>query len=372
MSKKMLISGGAGFIGSHLCDKLLENGYSVRVLDNLSEQVHGAGCERPVYLHNDVELIKGDVRDKEAVKKALKGIDVVYHFAASVGVGQSMYEIASYTEVNNLGTAVFLEALVENPVEKLVVASSMSVYGEGLYLNSHGEYVSGFERSISDLKKGRWELYDVNGEQLQPVPTNESKQPVLGSVYALSKYDQEQMSLMIGRAYNIPVVALRFFNVYGTRQSLSNPYTGVLAIFASRFLNEKPPVIFEDGNQKRDFVHVKDVARACVLAGEAGKGNGHVINIGSGNEYTINFIAEKLAEVMGKKHIRPDLTGKYRAGDIRHCFADTERARELVGFTPEVELEDGLAELAQWLEGQEAYDKVDLAGQELLKRGLAI
>jgi dTDP-L-rhamnose 4-epimerase len=372
MSRKMLITGGAGFIGSHLCDRLLEKGHSVRVLDSLSEQVHGTGCERPVYLNNDVELIKGDVRDKEAVKNALKGIDVVYHFAASVGVGQSMYEIASYTDVNNLGTAVFLEALVENPVEKLVVASSMSVYGEGLYRNSSGEYLSGFERSISDLKKGRWELYDENGEKLEPVPTSELKQPVLGSVYALSKYDQEQMSLMIGRAYNIPVVALRFFNVYGTRQALSNPYTGVLAIFASRYLNEKPPVIFEDGNQKRDFIHVKDVARACMLAGEADKGNGKVINIGSGNDYTINFLAEKLAEVMGKTHIRPNLTGKYRAGDIRHCFADTERARELLGFTPEVELEDGLSELAQWLEGQEANDKVDLAGQELLKRGLAI
>jgi dTDP-L-rhamnose 4-epimerase len=372
MNRKMLITGGAGFIGSHLCDRLLEQGHNIRVLDNLSEQVHGADCKRPVYLNNDVELIKGDVRDKEAVRKALKGIDVVYHFAASVGVGQSMYEMAAYTEVNNLGTAVFLEALVENPVEKLVVASSMSVYGEGLYRNRQGEFISGFERSISDLKTGRWELYDENGEKLEPVPTSELKQPVLGSVYALSKYDQEQMSLMIGRAYNIPVVALRFFNVYGTRQALSNPYTGVLAIFASRYLNEKPPVIFEDGNQKRDFIHVKDVARACMLAGEADKGNGKVINIGSGNDYTINFLAEKLAEVMGKTHIRPNLTGKYRAGDIRHCFADTERARELLGFTPEVELEDGLSELAQWLEGQEANDKVDLAGQELLKRGLAI
>jgi dTDP-L-rhamnose 4-epimerase len=372
MSKRMLITGGAGFIGSHLCDILLEKGHSVRVLDNLSEQVHGAGGERPAYLNHDVELIRGDIRNKDAVRNALKGIDLVYHFAASVGVGQSMYEMAAYTDVNNLGTAVFLEALVENPVEKLVVASSMSVYGEGLYRNRHGAFISGFERSISDLKAGRWELYNENGEELQPVPTSELKQPVLGSIYALSKYDQEQMCLMIGRAYNIPVVALRFFNVYGTRQALSNPYTGVLAIFASRYLNERPPVIFEDGNQKRDFIHVKDVARACILAGEADKGNGKVINIGSGNDYTINFLAEKLAEVMGKTHIRPDLTGKYRAGDIRHCFADTERAVTLLGFTPEVELEDGLAELAQWLEGQEAYDKVDFAGQELIKRGLAI
>lgn len=372
MSKKVLITGGAGFIGSHLCDKLIESGYTVRILDNLSEQVHGADCERPAYLNPGAELIKGDVRDKEVVRKALKDIDIVYHFAASVGVGQSMYEIASYTQVNNLGTAVFLEALVENPVERLVVASSMSVYGEGLYRNSRNEYVGGHERNIADLKAGNWELYDTHSNELQPVPTNETKQPVLGSVYALSKYDQEQMCLIIGRAYNIPVTALRFFNVYGTRQALSNPYTGVLAIFASRYLNEKPPVIFEDGNQKRDFIHVKDVARACMLAGEKGAASGKVINVGSGNAYTINEIALRLATVMGKTHITPELTGKYRAGDIRHCFADIERARELLGFIPEVDFEAGLAELAQWLEGQEANDRVELAGRELERRGLAI
>lgn len=254
----MLITGGAGFIGSHLCDKLLENGHSVRVLDNLSEQVHGPGCQRPDYLHPDVELIKGDVRDKQAVKEALQGIDQVYHLAACVGVGQSMYEIVRYTDVNNMGTATLLEALAENPVEKLVVASSMSVYGEGLYRNISSEVVPGYERKLSDLKRGKWELYDDENNILEPVATSESKIPVLGSVYALSKYDQEQMCLLVGRAYNIPVVALRFFNVYGTRQALSNPYTGVLAIFASRYMNGKPPVIFEDGEQKRDFVHVKE------------------------------------------------------------------------------------------------------------------
>lgn len=368
----MLVTGGAGFIGSHLCDKLIESGHTVRVLDNLSEQVHGPHCTRPAYLHPDVELIKGDVRDKSAVKKALQGINQVYHLAACVGVGQSMYEIARYTEVNNMGTATLLEALAENPVEKLVVASSMSVYGEGLYRNSRNDIVPGHERNLSDLKQAKWELYDQHNEVLIPVPTSEGKPPVIGSVYALSKYDQEQMCLLIGRAYNIPVVALRFFNVYGTRQALSNPYTGVLAIFASRYMNEKPPVIFEDGEQKRDFVHVKDVVKAIKLAGETQKGNGKVFNIGSGNSYTVNYIAESLAEVMGKKHIKPSLTGKYRAGDIRHCFADISRAEHLLGYHPKVNLKDGLAELAQWLEGQEANDKVDFAGKELEKRGLAI
>lgn len=372
MQKKMLITGGAGFIGSHLCDRLLEKGYSVRVLDNLNEQVHGLNCKRPGYLHPDVELITGDVRDARVVKQALKGVDRVFHLAASVGVGQSMYEIVGYTEVNNVGTAVLLEALADNPVEKLVVASSMSVYGEGLYQGSDNTVVPGFERKISDLRQGKWELYDSDGSVLVPVATNESKQPVLGSVYALSKYDQEQMCLMIGRAYNIPVIALRFFNVYGTRQALSNPYTGVLAIFASRFMNDKPPVIFEDGNQLRDFVHVKDVVSSLELAGEAINGAGQVYNIGSGNSYSVNSIAKSLSEVMGKSHIGPTITGKYRAGDIRHCFADISKAQNLLGYKPAIDFREGLNELAQWLEGQVAYDKVDAAGKELEKRGLAI
>lgn len=372
MQKKMLITGGAGFIGSHLTDKFIEKGYSVRVLDNLSEQVHGEDCQRPAYLHPEAELIKGDIRDPEAVRSSLKGVDHVYHLAASVGVGQSMYEIVSYTDVNNIGTAVLLEALAENPVEKLVVASSMSVYGEGLYRNKDNDIVPGYERKLSDLRQGKWELYDKTGDALIPVATHEGKTPALGSVYALSKYDQEQMCLLLGRAYNIPVVALRFFNVYGTRQALSNPYTGVLAIFASRFMNEKPPVIFEDGLQKRDFVHVSDVVRALELAGESANGTGQVYNIGSGNSYTVNSIANSLAEVMGIENIYPSVTGKYRSGDIRHCFADISKAENLLAYHPQVGLKDGLKELAQWLDGQVAHDKVDLAGKELEKRGLAI
>ena len=372
MQKKMLISGGAGFIGSHLCDKFLEKGYTVRVLDNMDEQVHGASCTRPDYLNPEVELMIGDIRDPVAVKKAIQGVDQVYHLAAKVGVGQSMYEIVNYTDVNNLGTATLLEALIENPVEKLVVASSMSIYGEGLYRNSSNQIIPGFERNLEDIKKGRWELYDNKKEVLVPVPTHEKKTPILNSVYALSKYDQEQLCLMTGRAYNFPVVALRFFNVYGTRQALSNPYTGVLAIFASRYLNGKPPVIFEDGEQKRDFIHVKDVVNALVLAGEKEQAVGRVYNIGSGNAYTVNYIAGSLAEVMGKENIQPSLTGKYRAGDIRHCFADIALAEEELGFRPHVQLKDGLSELAIWLEGQQAFDRVDIAGKELEKRGLAI
>lgn len=370
MKKQILITGGAGFIGSHLADELLNTGYKVRVLDNLSEQVHGESRKRPDYLNEEVELQVGDVRNVEDVKKALKGVDAVFHLAAMVGVGQSMYQIRDYTDVNNLGTATLLEALIENPVEKLVVASSMSIYGEGLYKNDEGETRMECQRALEDLKKDRWEMYE-NGNEISPVPTPEDKKPNLSSVYALSKYDQERLCLMTGKAYNINTTALRFFNVYGTRQALSNPYTGVLAIFASRLLNDNSPLIFEDGKQKRDFIHVKDVARACRLAMETPEAEGEVFNIGSGNQYTITHIANKLAKVMNKD-ITPEITGKYRVGDIRHCFADTSKTKEILNFQPEVNFEDGLLELAEWLKGQIATDNVSKASSELSSRGLTV
>jgi dTDP-L-rhamnose 4-epimerase len=309
MNKKILITGGAGFIGSHLTDELLNKGYNVRILDSLSEQVHGQACYRPDYLNTDAELIVGDVRDPRKVKEALKGVDAVFHYAAMVGVGQSMYEIKDYTDVNNLGTAVLLEALSTNPVEKLIVASSMSIYGEGLYKDAQGTIQEGSERSLEQLRKGTWEVFDKQGNELTPFPTPETKAPCLSSVYALSKYDQERLCLLIGRAYNIPTVALRFFNVYGTRQALSNPYTGVLAIFASRLMNDHSPLIFEDGYQKRDFVSVYDIARASRLALETPEAVDQVFNVGSGNAYTVVEIAEKMARVMGKEHITAEITG---------------------------------------------------------------
>ncbi|WP_114783771.1 NAD-dependent epimerase/dehydratase family protein [Botryobacter ruber] len=372
MKQKILITGGAGFIGSHLADELISQGYEVRALDSLSEQVHGKDCVRPAYLHDEVELQLGDVRDPKAVERALEGVDAVYHFAAMVGVGQSMYQIKDYTDVNNLGTAVLLEALIKKPVKKLVVASSMSIYGEGWYKNAAGELVTVPERRIEQLKEGQWELSDEQGQVLQPVPTDESKTPCLSSVYALSKYDQERLCLMVGRAYNIPTVAMRFFNVYGTRQALSNPYTGVLAIFASRLLNNNAPMIFEDGNQQRDFVHVRDVALACRLALEKEEANGQVFNVGSGNNYTISEIAARLAMVMDKTELQPQITGKYRVGDIRHCYADISLAKEKLGFYPQVDFNSGLEELAAWLEGQIAYDRVNEASEELATRGLTV
>ncbi|QJD96831.1 SDR family NAD(P)-dependent oxidoreductase [Mucilaginibacter robiniae] len=370
--KNILITGGAGFIGSHLCDELISQGYSVRVLDNLLAQVHGADATRPEYLNPEAELVVGDVRDKNIVLQALEGIDAVYHFAARVGVGQSMYEVNEYTDVNNRGTAVLLEALIQKPVKRLVVASSMSIYGEGVYTTEAGDVVEDATRPLEQLKSAHWELQTADGVALNPIPTPETKKPSLASVYALSKYDQEVMSLICGKAYNIPTVALRFFNVYGTRQALSNPYTGVLAIFASRYLNNKAPIIFEDGEQKRDFVHVKDVAKACRLALEVEEAAYEVFNIGSGNSYTVSEIARKLSSTMGVQHIQPVATGEYRVGDIRHCFGDISKAKRILGFEPEVQMEDGLQELAVWLEEQVAVDNVEQAKEELAARGLTV
>jgi dTDP-L-rhamnose 4-epimerase len=360
----VLITGGAGFIGSHLADALLARGERVRALDSLIPQVHGDAA-RPAYLSEEVELLQGDVRDADAVRRALDGVDSVVHLAARVGVGQSMYELAEYTSANSLGTAVLLEALVERPVRKLVVASSMSIYGEGLYADRNGREVEPAERTREQLAARDW---DYPG--LEPVPTPERKRPGLSSIYALTKFDQERACLVAGAAYGIPTVGLRLFNTYGPRQALSNPYTGVLAIFASRLLNERPPRIFEDGLQRRDFVSVRDVARAFVLALERNGANGLAVNVGSGRSVSVRELALQLGAVVGRE-LEPEITGESRVGDIRHCFADVGLATETLGYTAEVDLADGMSELAAWLEGQTAEDRVDDATAELARRGLA-
>jgi dTDP-L-rhamnose 4-epimerase len=336
----------------------------VRALDSMTPQVHGDAA-RPAYLADEVELQIGDVRDADALRRALDGVDAVVHLAARVGVGQSMYEIAEYTAANTLGTAVLLEALVERPVGKLVVASSMSLYGEGLYRDSAGNAVEPPERTREQLERREWEL-----PGLEPLATPETKRPGLTSIYALTKYDQERSCLVCGDAYGIPTVALRFFNVYGPRQALSNPYTGVLAIFASRLLNDRPPRVFEDGLQRRDFVSVHDIARAIRLALETDGANGLAVNIGSGRSASVREIGEVLARTLGKE-LEPELTGEFRLGDIRHCFADVSLARARLGFEAQVTLEAGIEELAAWLEGQTAEDRVDAATAELARRGLS-
>ena len=369
---QILITGGAGFIGAHVSNELLAHGYSVRVLDNLVPQVHGPERRRPAYLSTDVEMIVGDIRDSSALAEALRNIDAVVHLVALVGVGQSMYQIDEYTSVNSFGTANLLQQLARKPVECVIVASSMSIYGEGLYRDIDGNICVPRDRTIQQLQARDWEMRDQLGRPLTPIPTPESKTPALASVYALSKYDQECLCLMIGRAYGMRAVALRFFNTYGPYQALSNPYTGVLSNFASRVLHGKPPLIYEDGLQRRDFVSVYDVARACRLALETPAVAGRALNISSGSAMTVKQVAERTIQAIGANNIEPEITGRYRAGDIRHCSADISLAREVLGWQPEITLERGLEDLASWLEGQTAEDRVLEARAELASRGLMV
>jgi dTDP-L-rhamnose 4-epimerase len=369
--KRVLIVGGAGFIGSHLTDRLLAEGHYVRILDSLDSQVHGPGVSPPDYLSLHAEFLRGDVRDPQATDLALRGVDIVFHLAASVGVGQSMYEITRYSSNNALGTAVLLETLIKHPVERLIVASSMSIYGEGLYADSDGRIVGKVTRDLNLIRRHLWDPTGDDGLPLQPLPTDEAKPVEPKSVYALLKYHQECMCLCVGDAYNIPVVALRFFNAYGPRQALSNPYTGVIAIFASRLLNRRPPMIFEDGLQLRDFVSVHDITQACSLAMTSAGAPGRAFNVGSGCPISVRDLALRIGTVLGSD-LKPVASRKYRMGDVRHCFADIKRARTVLGYKPAIKLDDGLVELAEWLDGQVAHDRVAQASAELASRGLTL
>lgn len=370
MAKNVLITGGAGFVGSHLADALLQHGHKVRIFDNLTAQVHGDGV--PGYLSSQMELVRGNIQDAAAVRGALEGIEVVFHLAAAVGVGQSMYEIEHYMGTNTQGTAVLLQELLnrKSQVQKLVLASSMSIYGEGKYLCAQcGEVAPGL-RSNDQLRAKRWEAEcPTCGEPLAPVPTDESKPLQCSSIYALSKKDQEEMCLLFGRTYGLPVVALRYFNIYGTRQSLSNPYTGVAAIFASRLMNGNPPLIFEDGRQMRDFVSVRDVVQANLLAMERSAADGMALNIGSGEPISISEVAAELSRAMDR-NIPAVLTLKYRAGDVRHCFADISAAGERLGYVPKVRFAEGLKDLVEWLCSQQPQDRAAEAVAQLSEFGL--
>lgn len=368
MPERILVTGGAGFIGRHVVQCLKAAGFEPRVLDSFHSQVHGEEPALPAAL-SDIEVIEGNIENPAVVSAALHGIDHVIHLAAEVGVGQSMYEISRYTRVNDLGTAVLLQALTEYPVGRFVVASSMSVYGEGLYRDGDGRLVEDARRQH---RPGLWDPVDAQGRALEPVPTPEWKRPSLSSVYALNKYTQEQLSLIVAPAYGCEAVALRLFNVYGPGQALSNPYTGVLAIFASRILNGKPPMVFEDGQQRRDFVHVEDVARAFVLALEKPDAAGQTLNIASGRSVSIEEVAQRLLEAMDRRDLEPEYNGKLRAGDIRHCVADISRAREVLDFAPQRNFEEGMAALAEWVASQTADDRVYQAREELERRGLVV
>ncbi len=368
MGETVLITGGAGFIGRHVADALLARGHRVRVLDALIEQVH-QGHGRPSELAPEVELVIGDIRDESTLITALKGCDSVVHLAAEVGVGQSMYAVDRYTSVNDYGTAVLFQQLIDRPVRKVVTASSMSIYGEGLYRDVEGKTYEEVVRT-GRAAGGDWDPVDAQGRPLIPVPTPEGKRPALASVYALGKYVQERLTLTVAPAYGMACSALRLWNVYGPGQALSNPYTGVLAIFSSRIANGQRPMVFEDGEQRRDFVHVSDVAEAFALALEQPGADGEVFNIGGGEEKTVNQVGEAVARAMGHPNVTPEVTGKTRVGDIRHCIPDISKARERLGYAPGQDFEAGLAELAEWVARQEATDRVGEARRELEARGL--
>jgi len=368
LAETILVTGGAGFIGRAVCADLLARGNSVRVLDNLVEQVHGNRAQ-PEGLSADVEMIRGDIRDKDVVARALKGVDSVVHLAAEVGVGQSMYAVERYTSVNEVGGAVLFEQLIEQPVRRVVTASSMSIYGEGLYEDSDGNVVDDAQRGVR-TGSGSWEPTDAQGRPLRPVPTLEWKRPSLASIYALGKYVQERQTLIMTQAYGMEGVCLRLFNVYGPGQALSNPYTGVLAIFSSRLINGQPPLIFEDGEQRRDFVHVSDVARAFGETLTSDNANGEVLNIGSGHDRSVSEVGRELARALGREDIEPEISGKSRTGDIRHCFCDGSKAAAQLGFTARKDFQEGLAELSEWVASQTADDRVEEARAELEARGL--
>jgi len=370
MSNKILVTGGAGFIGSFLVDKLIEEGHFVRILDNLDQQVHQG--KMPDYINKKAEFIKGDVRNTADLKKAFEGIEIVFHEAAAVGVGQSMYQIKQYVDTNSLGTANLLDFIVNknNNIKKIIVAASMSSYGEGVYECSSCGRVKPALRTEEQMKREEWELKCPKCRKiLKPVPIKEEDQQNCNSIYAITKKDQEDMVLNIGKSYGIPAVALRYFNVYGPRQSLSNPYTGVAAIFMSRIKNNNKPVIYEDGLQTRDFISVHDIVEANILAMNHSNANYEVFNVGTGKPISIKKIAEILARLYGKD-ITPEITNKFRKGDVRHCFADISKIKNKLGWEPKISFEQGMKELIGWSRNVKAEDKFEKAAQELKDKGL--
>lgn len=363
------MTGGAGFIGSHLVDALLAAGHAVRVFDNLEPQVHGSLRERgewPDYLAADCEKVLGDVRDRDALRRAIEGVDVVFHKASVLGIGRSMDEVQHYVDVNVGGTAVLLDVLTNERyrVRKLILSSSMSVYGEGSCCCTEHGVVHPQARSDEQLARQAWELLcPLCGQPVVPVPTDEDAPLFPASIYALTKKNQEELCLLAGRACGLPVVVLRYFVTYGSRQALTNPYTGVAAIFSSRLLRGERPVVFEDGLQSRDFVHVSDIVQADLLAMGRDEMNYGVFNVGTGRPITVLDVARALAQLLGQR-VEPEVVYRFRPGDIRHCFADVSRIWAF-GYRPRVCFEDGIAELVDWVREQEMPNRpaaLDLPG----------
>lgn len=367
----VLVTGGAGFIGSFLVDELMRRGHAVTIFDSLDPQVHPAGS-LPGYMNPEARFVQGDVRDYDALCTVACEAEVIFHKAATVGVGQSQYEIKRYVDTNTGGTANLLDILVNHRhrVRKLIVAASMSSYGEGMYECDRCGPARPPLRPEAQMEQGDWELRCSQcTATVRPIPTTEGAFQYGNSIYALTKRDQEEMVLNIGRTYRLPVVALRYFNVYGPRQALSNPYTGVMAIFLSRIKHDRAPVIYEDGLQMRDFVSVHDIVQANILAMERDEANYETFNVGSGQPRTIRSVAETIAALTGKA-IKSDITGQFRKGDIRHCFSDIKKIQQRLGFRPSISYEAGLAELIAWSANADAEDRFEIATAELKAKGL--
>ena len=369
--ERILVTGGAGFIGSHLVDALVDKGYYVKILDNLERQVHGN--KKPGYLNPKAEFIHGDIRDEKFLGKALEDIDVVFHQAALVGIGQSMYQIKNYVDINCLGTAKLLQLITEKnfDVKKLILASSVTIYGEGAYECDKCGVVYPKSRDINQLKNKQWEpLCPVCKKKVRPVPLKEEMPCEPKNVYAITKKTQEELCMGVGLSYGIPVTSLRYFVGYGIRQNPSNPYTGVSVIFSTRIRNGKHPMIYEDGLQRRDFISVKDIVNANLIAMKSKAADYEIFNVGTGKATSILELAKKLIKLHGKDELKPVVTNEYRSSDVRHLFADINKIRSKLGFEPAIKLDDGLKELVEWLKKQKAVDRSDYAQKELKTRGL--
>ncbi len=375
-NKKVLITGGAGFIGSNLALSLIEKGYAVTILDNLSPQIHGENANNS-FLYNSiidkVTFIKGDVRNREDWEKALTQQDAVIHLAAETGTGQSMYEIYKYSDINVGGTALLLDILANNKheIKKIIVASSRAIYGEGRYnCTIHGE-VYPLTRNEKDLADGFYECKcPVCGKNVNLLSTHEDSKIQAQSIYAITKYNQEQLVLVAGKSLNIPVVAFRYQNVYGPGQSLSNPYTGILSIFSTQIKNNNSINIFEDGKESRDFVYIDDVVNATILGLENENANFNVYNVGTGQQVDVLHIANTLVN-MYQSNVAVNVTGNFRLGDIRHNYADLTKIKTDLDFTPDYKFEQGISKFIKWVNTQEIKEnKYSTSIQELKERGL--
>lgn len=368
-SKKVLVTGGAGFIGGFLVDQLVKDGHAVTILDNLDAQAHP---DNKGYINREAEFLKINIRDYEKMAEVIPEFEVIFHEASCVGIGQSNYNIRDFVHTNTLGTANILDILANksHSVKKLIIAGSNTSYGEGLYkCKNCGIFHPGI-RSENDVKKYGFSIVCPKcRKEASAAPTTEETELLCNSIYSYTKRDQEDMASFFGRMYNLPVTILRYFNVFGPRQSLSNPYTGVIAIFISRIKNNNCPVIYEDGLQTRDFVSVHDAVRANILAMKSNSANNQTFNVGTGEPKTILSVAETLIQ-LSKKNLKPEVTNKFRKGDIRHCIADISKIKNTLGWQPKTNFDDGLKELLAWSEKEACTDNFEKAARELKEKGL--